>query len=155
MVLEVLPNVGAFVTTVQPEGDFVVTKYNRQAAEDRRLAPHDRIVSVNGYTAPSDMSKQLQNSVEATLLVRKPMIFDTKVATNGQPMGLTLHHIEAGHGLYVEGIASDSVITKTGADVVAGDRIVKVNGRAGKSKELLEEVRGKPEVVLTVARITV
>jgi len=152
MTVEVLPNIGVFITSVQANGTGAVPAYNIAASGGKEILQNDRVMSANGAQSAAEISREFRTATQLVLVMRRPLVFDETVDTKGKSLGLTLHHLETGSGLYVQAIAPDSIVAETKADLSVGDRIVRVNGRSGQSKEMLGELRATDTPVLTIAR---
>mmetsp|Transcript_7514 Transcript_7514/g.15176 ORF Transcript_7514/g.15176 Transcript_7514/m.15176 type:complete len:222 (+) Transcript_7514:34-699(+) len=143
---------GLHVVQLGQDADGPVQVYNAAAAEEDRLCEGDVIVSVNLVTDPATMGRMLRTETEVNLVIRRPWIFDEKVAKGEKPLGISISHLPGGRVLHVDAIAEESVVRASAAKVAVGDRILRVNGRSGTFQELLREIQVSDAPLLTVSR---
>jgi len=139
-----------------------VLLYNSTAKDDRKLKSGDYIVEANGFSATADLDgkllsqvleRELQRATTAVLAVRRPQFFDCTIDKGDGPMGLDLNYTGHCTSLIISNVMSGAV-QRCAPEVVAGDRIVAVNGVVGQANTLLQALKSSKKPVLTISRPT-
>jgi hypothetical protein len=135
-----------------------VQAHNRKAAYCHRLHVNDYICSVNGCKGPKEFPYKFKKEKQLNLHIRRPVKFVINVQKKDGALGLDLYYEDnESPALLVtkvgEGPVSDWNADNPGKWVGRFDRIISVNGRSGKSVELLEMLKdAKEDLELTILR---
>jgi len=150
--VEAVPKIATLILSVKNDSPCPVREHNSSAASAWQIREGDFILSANGVKDDLAIATLLSDSLALDLVLERAQLIDTTVSKRGRPLGLTLHHQENGAALYVQGIADESAVRASGADVSLGDRIVQVNGRSAKAWDLIQALKASDATVLTIAR---
>lgn len=125
-----------FLCRLSP-GNSPLRTYNSTAPIEKQLREGDYIIDVNGcHTNVNDMMQQTRQSQDIKLVVQRPKLFTKRVHKNGGSLGLALTHARGCPSLCIEHIKEGALKTHA-PDVLAGDRIVAVDGKKGDSDQLM------------------
>mmetsp|Transcript_30660 Transcript_30660/g.85525 ORF Transcript_30660/g.85525 Transcript_30660/m.85525 type:complete len:228 (-) Transcript_30660:158-841(-) len=138
-----------YVSKVDEDGT-AAGAYNASAPEDQRLQAGLYIVSVDSLLGASAVDS-LVHLEEATIVLKRPKVFEVAFARNGLVLGIVMQYDSLGTSVYVRGIEDVGAAKAAAADLRVGDRIVSVNGVRGYSAALMEELKSE-DVVLAVSR---
>mmetsp|Transcript_3478 Transcript_3478/g.9956 ORF Transcript_3478/g.9956 Transcript_3478/m.9956 type:complete len:235 (-) Transcript_3478:116-820(-) len=144
-----VPN-ALYISKVDEDGT-AVGEYNAKAPEDQRFQAGQYIVSVDTLLGASAVDRMVQVEA-ATIVLKRPKVFEVALARNGLPLGIMLKYDSLGASVYVKGIEDSGAAKAAGSDILVGDRIVSVNGVGGSPAVLMEELKKSEKVVLAISR---
>lgn len=130
------------VCELPAEGESPASRYNA-SAPGRQICLGDYIVSINGLSyetvlSPEKILDMLRLS-SMEMAVRRPYLFECQIDRQGQTMGLELCYCDNGISLAITSVGAGAV-RNSAPEVVAGDRIVSVNGTEGGPQMLLRAI---------------
>mmetsp|Transcript_56580 Transcript_56580/g.183968 ORF Transcript_56580/g.183968 Transcript_56580/m.183968 type:complete len:265 (-) Transcript_56580:191-985(-) len=150
--LDLSDSLTLYICRVNPGTTLPAHLYNIMAPDARRLRDGDYILEVNGVAGKAkDLAEAIKSGGRRLeLKVRRPTLTNHTVTKGGQSLGLDLQFAKQGWVLSICKVL-DGAVKSSGADIRAGDRIIRVNGREGKSDELLSMMTGSgsPEIMLS------
>lgn len=146
-----------FVCMVLPggggQGMTAVEAYNKEVQKEHVVQQGDYISSVNGEATAMTMREALKNGTTLELEVLRPVLFKRPIKmVKGESMGLDLNFGPNACSLLITQVKAGGVVARSAPDVVAGDRIVSVNGLWGNTEELLKCIQNTENPVLGLSR---
>jgi hypothetical protein len=135
-----------------------VHEWNLQQPESRKVSVGDRIMSVSSIVGdPNQLLDLLNSQASPVMEIRHHREFSLPLQrADGQRLGFSLRFREDGNTLLIksigEGLISQWNADNKGQEVVAGDRIVEVNGTRGPGCDLDELLRQQGTLTLVLVR---
>mmetsp|Transcript_118291 Transcript_118291/g.328795 ORF Transcript_118291/g.328795 Transcript_118291/m.328795 type:complete len:226 (-) Transcript_118291:339-1016(-) len=153
MHVELSPQLGCFVV-LKLRSDVVgaAQEHNILVPSDERICEGDFVMSVNGSSDVDEMVKAFEKDTEMELTIRRPRVFTVTVPKDGKPLGVKLKLFEAGKAMFIAAVEANGAVKAAGADVLAGDRIVSVNGQDS-VEDMVEELKTSESLEMVLARI--
>lgn len=153
------------------EGRNAANEYNKAAREEERIQIFDYVIALNDTRlsrrvigADDDSSavaarskakilSSLFTALNAVITIQRPLIFEARVVRSGEPLGLNI--VWTGHGVSfgVISLLDEGSARRSTPPLLAGDRVIAVNGTRGAPDLLRRALReAEDPVVLTVSR---
>mmetsp|Transcript_38259 Transcript_38259/g.81058 ORF Transcript_38259/g.81058 Transcript_38259/m.81058 type:complete len:261 (-) Transcript_38259:23-805(-) len=151
--LDLSDSMTLYICRVNPGVSLPAHIYNSGVTPDRQLRDGDYILEVNGaFGKARDLADNIKSGGKRLeLLIRRPKLFTHVLSKDGQSLGLDLQFAKQGWVLSICKIL-DGAVKNSGVDIQPGDRIVKVNGKEGKSDELLAALTSSDAPEVTISR---
>merc|ERR1719296_754622 len=133
--------------------------YNASSQQDTQIMPNDFIVMVNGATNPREMKEKLSRDVAVAMKMVHPSSLVVKLDKSASPLGLKLAiHTTLGSCLWIDQIEDGAVLQynagkATKSQLAPGDLIESVNGVAGVSTKMVDEIHSSEIVELVMLRL--
>jgi len=129
--------------------ESAVSRANKSVAADCQMQVGDYITHVNGVCGDTNqMIEELASQLRLDLRLTKPLLFPVQVNKAEGNMGCRISYdADNGASLVVETISEGGIIDRWNSAAMAdqriieGDRIVAVDGTAGKAVDLLEKIQ--------------
>lgn len=143
-----------------------IDKHNSKAEESNKLQAGAFIVAYNGESgdAPTIESSMKKAATTAEFTVRPTEKFRIAIDKSaGTTLGVDIPKTPVGTSVLILNVKEDGFVSKWNLDhpeqqVKTGDRIIEVNGKKGKAKEIIDMVKKAPKsdrIVLTIIRMAV
>lgn len=140
--------------------DGLVKTYNLTASEDKKVVPGHLVMGINGKSGDKTaMLNELHLQSIVKLVVAPRTTFAVQLAKpESGSLGMNLTYEDKCKSILFLGCLPDSAVdvynktAPSGEQVVAGDRILEVNGVTGQPQKMLEAMKDATQLSLKVAR---
>jgi len=146
-----------YVCIIMKDGIFA--EYNRTATPEKQLRLGDYITKVNGIQGNSlSMLDCLKKDNKFEVTMQRPVLFTIAISRKDAktPLGVTLAERPSGNSLLIKEVINGPVMEWNNKhpeqEVKAGDRIVAVNRKGGKVKQLIDASKVGAQLQLTISR---
>jgi len=144
---------GLVVKAILPDGQLA--EWNRENA-DVAIRPLDKIIAVNGKvgTVQELESAIVSSGPHLQLQIQRPQRFEAKLKRPGS-LGVRLHYKKSSMGILISEVLDEGLATVWNANnpsrvIVAGDRILEVNGEAISPEDMVKKLSDEDEMSLLI-----
>jgi len=151
-----------YVTSVKASS--LVDKHNKSAEESNQLLSGAYIVAYNGVSdKPQAIESEMKKAAPTAEFTLRPMqMFRICIdRSTGDALGIDIPAKPVGNSVLVKEVKDQGFVANWNAanpdqEIKNGDRIIEVNGKKGKAKQLIDFIKKAPKterVVLTITRM--
>eukprot|EP00434_Breviolum_minutum_P033507 symbB.v1.2.029651.t1/scaffold3275.1/size59885/3 len=144
---------GLVVKAILPDGKLA--EWNRENA-DVAIRPLDKIIAVNGKvgTVQELESAIVSSGPDLQLQIQRPQRFEVKLQRPGS-LGVRLHYKKSSMGILISEVLDEGLATVWNANnpsrvIVAGDRILEVNGESMSPEDMVKKLSDEDEMSLLI-----